>query len=99
VVEIRFQPQTAYPAHDESRLFRLIAAAFGQRRKTLKNALSASLPEIRPEVAVRALVHAGIDPTRRAETLSPEEFVALEISLHRIAIECDAIPHSSSGLP
>jgi 16S rRNA (adenine1518-N6/adenine1519-N6)-dimethyltransferase len=99
VVEIRFHPRAAYPAHDESRLFRLIAAAFGQRRKTLKNALSASMLDIRPEVAVRALVHAGIDPARRAETLSPEEFVALEISLHGIATERDGIPRSRSGWP
>jgi 16S rRNA (adenine1518-N6/adenine1519-N6)-dimethyltransferase len=84
VLEICFHPATSYPPHDEDRLFRLIAAAFGQRRKTLKNALSSGL-QIRPATAGQALVQAGIDPARRAETLSPEEFVALEISLQRLA--------------
>jgi len=83
VLEICFHPATSYPPHDEDRLFRLIAAAFGQRRKTLKNALSSGL-QIRPATAGQALAQAGIDPTRRAETLSPEEFVLLEISLQHL---------------
>ena len=89
VLEIGFRPLTTYPTHDEDRLFRLIAAAFGQRRKTLKNALSASGLSVRPQVIVRALTHAGIDPARRAETLSPEEFVALEVSLRGIASDSE----------
>lgn len=89
VLEIGFHRLTTYPAHDEGRLFRLIAAAFNQRRKTLKNALSTSEFSTQPQAIVRALTQAGIDPARRAETLSPEEFVALEISLHRIASDSD----------
>ena len=81
VLEIRFAPPRADPPHDEARLFKLIAAAFGQRRKTLRNALSASGLSINPGLAARALEQAGIDSARRAETLSAEEFVALEISL------------------
>jgi 16S rRNA (adenine1518-N6/adenine1519-N6)-dimethyltransferase len=84
VLEICFHPGTSHPPHDEERLFRLIAAAFGQRRKTLKNALSSGL-QIRPATTGQALAQAGIDPARRAETLSPEEFVVLEISLQRLA--------------
>lgn len=91
VLEIDFRPPTSYPAHDEDRLFRLIAAAFGQRRKTLKKVLSASRPSVQPQAILRALTQAGIDPMRRAETLSPAEFVALEISLHRIASDSDAL--------
>jgi 16S rRNA (adenine1518-N6/adenine1519-N6)-dimethyltransferase len=85
LLEICFHEENAYPPHDEKRLFRVIAAAFGQRRKTLKNALSAGL-RIRPETAGQALAQAGIDPARRAETLCPAEFVALEISLQRLAL-------------
>jgi 16S rRNA (adenine1518-N6/adenine1519-N6)-dimethyltransferase len=84
LLEICFHEENAYPPHDEKRLFRVIAAAFGQRRKTLKNALSAGL-RIRPETSDQALAQAGIDPARRAETLCPAEFVALEISLQRLA--------------
>lgn len=87
VLEIRFAPGRAYPPHDEARLFRLIAAAFGQRRKTLRNALSASGLSISPGLAARALEQAGIDPARRAETLSASEFVTLEISLGRLIPE------------
>jgi 16S rRNA (adenine1518-N6/adenine1519-N6)-dimethyltransferase len=82
VLDIRFQPQAPTPPHDEGRLFRLIAACFGKRRKTVKNALCASEFQLHPEAAERALRQAGIDPSRRAETLSPAEFVALEIGLH-----------------
>jgi 16S rRNA (adenine1518-N6/adenine1519-N6)-dimethyltransferase len=81
VLEISFAVPRPYPPHDEARLFRLIAAAFSKRRKTLKNALSASSLNLPPAAAAEALARAGIDPTRRAETLSAVEFVALEISL------------------
>lgn len=91
VLEICFRPPPLEPAHDEDRLFQLIAAAFGQRRKTLKNALAASGLPFRPQAIVPALMQAGIDPARRAETLSPEEFIALEISLHRMASDSDAM--------
>ena len=87
VLEIRFAPPRADPPHDEARLFKLIAAAFGKRRKTLRNALSASGLSISPGLAARALEQAGIDSARRAETLSAEEFVALEISLRRLMPE------------
>jgi len=49
---------------------RIVAAAFGQRRKTLRNALAALLDE----AGIRA---AGVDPAARAETLPPAAFVSL----------------------
>lgn len=52
-------------------LERLTEAAFGQRRKMLRQSLK-SVPG-----AVEALVDLGIDPQRRAETLAVSEFVAL----------------------
>jgi 16S rRNA (adenine1518-N6/adenine1519-N6)-dimethyltransferase len=48
---------------------RITAAAFGQRRKMLR----ASLKGLAPDAEAR-LTAAGIDPTRRAESLSIEEF-------------------------
>ena len=50
---------------------RLTAAAFGQRRKMLRAALRAGLGA---DLAARLLAATGIDPTRRAETLSVAEF-------------------------
>jgi 16S rRNA (adenine1518-N6/adenine1519-N6)-dimethyltransferase len=84
VLEIRFIPPGRQPPHDEKRLFQLMAAAFGKRRKTLKNALTESGLLISAPTAVRALERAGINPSRRAETVSPEEFIALEISLREL---------------
>ena len=84
VVEVNFDISCAYPSHDETMLFQVIKAAFGNRRKTLKNALSASGLQIDPQVAQQALAAAGIDPGRRAETLDAAEFVALQISLAQV---------------
>nr|MDQ2879007.1 16S rRNA (adenine(1518)-N(6)/adenine(1519)-N(6))-dimethyltransferase [Pseudomonadota bacterium] len=52
-------------------LERFTAAAFGQRRKMLRQSLR-GVPG-----AIEALGQIGIDPTRRAETVSVAEFVAL----------------------
>lgn len=54
------------------KLERVTAAAFNQRRKMLRAALKSLWPD-----ADAKLEQAGIDPTRRAETLSIEEFCAL----------------------
>jgi 16S rRNA (adenine1518-N6/adenine1519-N6)-dimethyltransferase len=81
VVEINFNVGRQYPPHDEGMLFQVIKAAFGNRRKTLKNALSISDLRIEPLMTQQALWAAGIDPGRRGETLDAAEFVALQISL------------------
>ena len=59
---------------DEALFARIVAASFGQRRKTLRNALSA----IANEEALRA---AGIDPGARGETLGVDDFVRLTRSI------------------
>ncbi len=81
VVEINFDIRRHYPPHDEKMLFQVIKAAFGNRRKTLRNALASSSLQIKPLIAKQALIAAGIDPGRRAETLDVSEFVALQINL------------------
>jgi 16S rRNA (adenine1518-N6/adenine1519-N6)-dimethyltransferase len=53
--------------------FKLIKAGFSQKRKTLRNSLSAGL-HIPPPEAADLLTRASIDPQRRAETLSIEEW-------------------------
>jgi 16S rRNA (adenine1518-N6/adenine1519-N6)-dimethyltransferase len=57
---------------EPAKLERVTAAAFNQRRKMLRAALKPLWPD-----ADEKLQQAGIDPTRRAETLSIEEFCAL----------------------
>ncbi|RPH49663.1 MAG: ribosomal RNA small subunit methyltransferase A [Desulfobacteraceae bacterium] len=77
IIDIRFKDSPDFPADDEKFFFSVIKAAFGKRRKTLKNALSGSELEIDAITALSALDFAGIDPARRAETLTVEEFVRL----------------------
>jgi 16S rRNA (adenine1518-N6/adenine1519-N6)-dimethyltransferase len=73
VLEMLLQPRGA--VKDEQRFRTLVKAAFSQRRKTLWNA-------VKPMPGAReALVAAGIDPQRRGETLSVEEFAAVERAL------------------
>lgn len=68
VVHFKPLPQPRFPA-DKATLEKVLAAAFGQRRKMLR----ASLKSLTPNA--EALLNAsGIDPQRRAETLSVEEF-------------------------
>jgi 16S rRNA (adenine1518-N6/adenine1519-N6)-dimethyltransferase len=83
VIEARFKSTAMYGPHNETMLFAVIKAAFGNRRKTLKNALAASGLGIDSQTTLEALKSAGIDPGRRAETLKPAEFVSLEVSLRK----------------
>jgi 16S rRNA (adenine1518-N6/adenine1519-N6)-dimethyltransferase len=61
---------------DLRRFHAVVRAAFAQRRKTLANALAAGLG-VPAEAAREAAGAAGVDPTRRAETLDIKEFAAL----------------------
>lgn len=83
VLEIRFLPEPPEPAADEAFFFRVVKAAFGQRRKTLRNALGGSELHVAPAAAAAVLESVAIAPTRRAETLSISEFVALSNALGR----------------
>ena len=81
VLAIDFKVPQHRQVADERFLFDVIKAAFGRRRKTVKNSLVGSELKIPKSVAERALENAGIDPRRRAETLTVDEFVALCNSL------------------
>ena len=83
VLEIRFEKDPAYLADDETFFYRVIKAAFGNRRKTLKNALFASDLGIEAKHAEAVLEQSDIDPMRRAETLNIEEFVRLGNNLRK----------------
>jgi 16S rRNA (adenine1518-N6/adenine1519-N6)-dimethyltransferase len=80
VLHLRVLPAPRVPLADEHRFARVVRAAFAQRRKTLANALAGGLgiPAHRARSAVEA---AGIDPGRRAETLTIPEFAALAARL------------------
>lgn len=76
VVRIDVYERPPLPVDDAAGFFRVVQAGFGQRRKQLRNALAHGLSRPVEEIAV-ALDRAGIDPRRRAETLSLDEWAAL----------------------
>jgi|TARA_B110000908_G_scaffold30702_1_gene36396 16S rRNA (adenine1518-N6/adenine1519-N6)-dimethyltransferase len=70
-VHLTALPEPRFPA-DAKVLSRVVAAAFGQRRKMLR----ASLKGVAPDIEDR-LIAAGIKPTERAEQVPLEGFCAL----------------------
>lgn len=73
-------PRPAVEVDDPDAFFEVVKAGFGQKRKQLKNALTAGLKL--PGKRVEAALHlAGIDPRRRAETLSLEEWGRLTAAM------------------
>ena len=73
VLSITLYPQPLIATEELDTFFRLARAGFSQKRKTLRNTLSAGLglPAVQAESLLTA---AGIDPRRRAETLSIAEW-------------------------
>ena len=79
VIRLKLRKQPPCTVTDEQRLFRVIHAAFGQRRKTLANSLCSG-GYTKPQV-LAALETAGISPTARAEQLTMTQFAALAEAL------------------
>lgn len=86
---LRLQVRERPPVHveDEQLFFKVVRAAFGQRRKTLLNALSGLAPGIDKSEAARLMAVAGIESGRRGETLSLEEFAQLTNTIYRAIAE------------
>jgi 16S rRNA (adenine1518-N6/adenine1519-N6)-dimethyltransferase len=76
VVRIDIHPQPVVDVPDARTFMRVAKAGFSQKRKQLKNSLSGGLGLQSRDVSLM-MEHAGIDPTRRAETLNLEEWAAL----------------------
>ena len=73
VVRLRPRPAPPFALPDPARFARIVANAFNQRRKTLRNSL-------RGQVDEAGFAAAGIDPIRRAETLTPADFGRLAVT-------------------
>jgi len=81
VIHVGFRPPSPGAAVlDPVRFRKLVKAGFAQRRKTLRNALEAG-SVAPPGALAAALAATGIDPGRRGETLTIEEWAALERAL------------------
>ena len=75
-IDLRAETRPALDATNVDLFFKLARAGFSQRRKQLRNALAGGLGRPRDEIDA-ALTRAEIDPRRRAQTLSLEEWAAL----------------------
>ncbi|MBD3108959.1 16S rRNA (adenine(1518)-N(6)/adenine(1519)-N(6))-dimethyltransferase RsmA [Bacillus sp. AGMB 02131] len=84
VIRLTRRPKPLVEVKDEAFFFTITRASFAQRRKTLQNNLMSQLPngKEKKELILSALDRAGIDPKRRGETLSIEEFGRLSDELY-----------------
>jgi 16S rRNA (adenine1518-N6/adenine1519-N6)-dimethyltransferase len=73
VVRVEIFSEPLFPPPALELVFRLAKAGFSQKRKMLRNSLAAGL-HVTPAQAEVMLLTAGIEPTRRAETLSLDEW-------------------------
>jgi 16S rRNA (adenine1518-N6/adenine1519-N6)-dimethyltransferase len=80
VLHLRVLREPRVALADARRFERVVRAAFAQRRKMLANALAAGLG-LPLDLIRRAATAAGVDPTRRAETLTLPEFAELTARL------------------
>ncbi len=83
VIRMLLRERPAVSVKDERFFFHITKMSFAQRRKTLMNNLTSGLPDGRKRKSdiVSALEQAGIEPSRRGETLSMDEFAALSEAL------------------
>ncbi len=77
VIRLRLREKPPVEVKDKDTFFRVVRAAFGMRRKTLTNALSASFGEIGKEGIGKLLTKCGIDLKIRGEVLSIGDFAKI----------------------
>jgi 16S rRNA (adenine1518-N6/adenine1519-N6)-dimethyltransferase len=76
VLRFDVRKEKAVAPQSERMFFAVVKAGFGQRRKTLLNALT-GLEGLGKEDVGQALAEAGVNAARRAETLELREFAAI----------------------
>lgn len=86
VIRLTTRPTPAVPIDDREAFLSIVSAGFSHARKQLHNALArgAWLP---PDAAIPLLESAGIDPMRRAQTLTLEEWYAVYQAVRRARVE------------
>lgn len=84
VIRLTKRDRPAVSVRDEGFFFQVTKSCFAQRRKTILNNLTSQLPDgkQKKESILTALSNSGVDPTRRGETLSLEEFGRLSDELY-----------------
>ena len=80
VIRLDIRPEPAVKVSDEKKFFRMVKAAFAQRRKTAVNSIASGMGLSKNQVA-EALEKSGLDANVRAEKLSMEELALLSENL------------------
>ena len=80
VIKLEIRPEPAVKVSDEKKFFRMVKAAFAQRRKTALNSIASGMGLSKNQVA-EALSKSGLDVNVRAEKLTMEELAALSENL------------------
>ncbi|KQL51365.1 16S rRNA methyltransferase [Heyndrickxia shackletonii] len=85
VIRLMKRDKPIVEVEDEAFFFQITRASFAQRRKTILNNLTSALPNGKEnkDLILSSLEKANIDPSRRGETLSIQEFAALSDVLLR----------------
>lgn len=82
VMRLKMRTQPAVEVIDETHFFNTVRASFAQRRKTIFNNLSAAFFDKETKPKLRTILEqCDIDPSRRGETLSMEEYARLSNAL------------------
>jgi len=89
IIGLRPRKKVAVPTRLSATFERVLRASFGQRRKTLLNALSGSALGLSRAAAAEALAAAGIPPQARAESLDAAQFGSLTRAVHSVLSEAD----------
>ncbi|MDQ3814168.1 MAG: 16S rRNA (adenine(1518)-N(6)/adenine(1519)-N(6))-dimethyltransferase RsmA [Armatimonadota bacterium] len=95
VVHIVMRPTPAVALADERYFWRVVNAAFAQRRKQLGNTLRAIIPD--KDVLLNILRELNIDPQRRGETLSLQEFARLSEQLAAPRLRDESAPEAENS--
>lgn len=82
ILQLKIREKPAVKVENEELLFQIIRVGFSQRRKTLFNNLTHNLINKEKKEELNKILHSiDIDPKRRAETLTLEEFTKLSLAI------------------
>lgn len=84
VIRLKTRSEPPVEVKDKTLFFRVVRAAFGMRRKTLTNALSANFNELNKADIENLLTACGFDPKIRGEVLSIGDFAAISDAIFDI---------------
>ena len=84
VIRLKTRSEPPVEVKDKALFFRVVRAAFGMRRKTLTNALSANFNELNKADIENLLAACGFDPKIRGEVLSIGDFAAISDAIFDI---------------